>query len=161
MSVPPPSAKAAIPPRDGVTLTPADGDVPVADNLRRLGVPAPRPAVVLVVDDEVSVLIATRRILTRYGYTVLEAAGGEAALRVASENAALIDVVLTDVRMPGLDGPALVARLSGILRTLRVVYTSGYTDGRLEQELSTPGCVFLPKPFTIEQLTRTLAELLA
>jgi two-component system cell cycle sensor histidine kinase/response regulator CckA len=126
-----------------------------------LGVYAPRPAVILVVDDDASVLIAARRILARYGYTVLEAAGGEEALQVARENAQRIDIVLTDVRMPGLDGPSLVRQLAGVLPAVRVVYMSGYTDGRLDHELPTSGRAFLPKPFTIEELTRALAGVLA
>lgn len=134
--------------------------VPMSDVVKRSGVPAPRPAVILVVDDDASVLIASRRILAKYGYTVLEAPGGEEALQLARENAQRIDVVLTDVRMPGLDGPSLVRKLIDVLPVLRVVYMSGYTDGRLDQELPAPGRAFLAKPFTVEQLTRTLADIL-
>lgn len=141
-------------------MTPTGGVVSASDDVRRSGVTAPRPAVVLVVDDDTSVLIAARRILAKYGYTVLEAPGGEEALQVARENAQRIDVVLTDVRMPGLDGPALVRKLADLIPTLRVVYMSGYTDGRLEQELPAPDRAFLSKPFTVEQLTRTLADIL-
>ncbi len=135
--------------------------IPMSDAVKRSGVPAPRPAVILVVDDDASVLIASRRILAKYGYTVLEAPGGEEALQLARENAQRIDVVLTDVRMPGLDGPSLVRKLAVVLPALRVVYMSGYTDGRLDQELPAPGRAFLAKPFTVEQLTRTLADILA
>ena len=141
-------------------MTPAGGVVFASDEVRRSGVAAPRPAVVLVVDDDTSVLIAARRILAKYGYTVLEAPGGEEALQVARANALRIDVVLTDVRMPGLDGPSLVRKLADVIPTLRVVYMSGYTDGRLEQELPAPDRAFLSKPFTVEQLTRTLADIL-
>ena len=122
---------------------------------------APRPAVVLVVDDDASVLIAVRRILAKYGYTVLEAPGGEEALQIARENAKRIDVVVTDVRMPGLDGPLLVHKLEDVLPAMRVVYMSGYTDNRLDEELSKPCRAHLSKPFTVEQLTRTLADILA
>ena len=132
----------------------------MSDTVKRSGVYAHRPAVILVVDDDTSVLIASRRILAKYGYTVLEAPGGEEALQIARENAQRIDVVLTDVRMPGLDGPSLVRKLADVLPTLRVVYMSGYTDGRLDQELPAPGRAFLSKPFTVEQLTRTLADIL-
>lgn len=138
-----------------------DGVGPMPDAVKRTGVPAPRPAIILVVDDDASVLIASRRILAKYGYTVLEAPGGEEALQLARENAHRIDVVLTDVRMPGLDGPSLVRQLAGVLPVLRVVYMSGYTDGRLDKELPAPGRAFLAKPFTVEQLTRTLADILA
>lgn len=133
----------------------------MAEAVKRSGVVAPRPAVVLVVDDDASVLIASRRILAKYGYTVIEAPGGEEALQLARENADRIDIVLTDVRMPGLDGPSLVRKLGDVLPTLRVVYMSGYTDGRLDQELPAPNRAFLAKPFTVEQLTRTLADILS
>jgi two-component system cell cycle sensor histidine kinase/response regulator CckA len=134
--------------------------IPISGSAKRPGIPAPRPAVVLLVDDDVAVLIATRRILASYGYSVLEAASGEAALQLARENARRIDVVLTDVRMPSLDGPSLVAKLVEVIPTLRVVYMSGYTEGRLEEEFPAPGLAFLSKPFTVEQLTRTLAAVL-
>lgn len=141
-------------------MTSENGAVPISDTDSRPGIPAPRPAVVLVIDDDVSVLMALRRILVRYGYSVLEAAGGEEALQLARENALRIDVVLTDMRMPGLDGPSLVAGLADVLPVLRVVYMSGYTDGLLEDQIPASGLAFLSKPFTVEQLTRTLAAVL-
>lgn len=147
-------------PDDGVNVTSEDDVVPISESVKRLGIPAPRPAVILVVDDDISVLIAARRILTMYGYSVLEAAGGDEALQLARENAHRIDVVLTGVRMPGLDGPSLVARLADVLPALRVVYMSGYTDGPLAVELPASGHAFLSKPLTVEQLTRTLAAVL-
>lgn len=124
------------------------------------GVQAPRPAVILLVDDDIPVLMATRRILAKHGYTVLEAAGGEEALQVARENAQRIDVVLTDVRMPRVDGPSFVRQLSDVLPAVRVVYMSGGDDSLLDRELLPQGTAFLQKPFTIEELTRTLAVLL-
>jgi two-component system cell cycle sensor histidine kinase/response regulator CckA len=127
---------------------------------KRPGIPAPRPAVVLVVDDDASVLFASRRILTKHGYTVLEAPSGEEALQVMRESAKRIDVVLTDVRMPGLDGPAMVHKLVELQPDVSVVFMSGYADGRIDQELPAPRRAFLSKPFTIEQLTRAVAELL-
>jgi CheY-like chemotaxis protein len=158
MSIPLLKANAEHP--SGVNSMPGGGTVTMSDAAKRSGVPAPRPAVVLIVDDDTSVLIASRRILAKYGYTVLEASGGEEALQVARDNAEHIDVVLTDVRMPGLDGPSLVRKLADILDEPRVVYMSGYTDGRLDQELPAPRRAFLAKPFTVEQLTRTLAAIL-
>lgn len=137
----------------------SDGEGPVPEAEQRLGVPAPRPAVVLVVDDDASVLFASRRILSRYGYTVFEAPGGEEALQVAREQAPRIDVVLTDIRMPGMDGPTLANQLVALLPAVRIVFMSGYADGL--QELKAPGRAFLAKPFTVEQLTDTLASVLA
>lgn len=138
-----------------------DGEGPSSDSEQRLGVPAPRPTVVLVVDDDASVLFASRRILARYGCTVLEAPGGEEALQVVREHGPKIDVVLTDMRMPGMDGPTLASRLVTLLPAVRIVYMSGYADGLQEQELKAPGRAFLAKPFTVEQLTDTLRRVLA
>ena len=134
---------------------------PVLETEKRPGVPAPRPTVVLVVDDDASVLFASRRILAKFGYTVLEAPGGEEALQVVREHAPKIDVVLTDMRMPGMDGSALASRLVTMLPKVRIVYMSGYTDGIQEQDLKAPGRAFLAKPFTVDQLTDALARVLA
>ncbi len=138
-----------------------DDDGPVSKAKKRPGVPAPRPTVILVVDDDASVLFASRRILAKFGYTVLEAPGGEEALQVVREHASKIDVVLTDMRMPGMDGSALVSRLVNMLPEVRIIYMSGYTDGLREQELKAPGRAFLAKPFTVGQLTDALARVLA
>ena len=137
-----------------------DGEGPVSEAEQRLGVSAPRPTVVLVVDDDASVLFASRRILARYGYTVLEAPGGEEALQVVRAHAPRIDIVLTDMRMPGMDGPTLASRLVAMLPAVRIVFMSGYTDGLQEPELNAPGRAHLAKPFTIQQLTETLARVL-
>lgn len=155
-----PLAKADKYPSDGAVLTPPGSLVSVPDAARRSGVHASRPAVVLVVDDDTPVLMTTSRILVTYGYTVLQAPGGEEAMQIARENSQRIDVVLTDVRMPGLDGPSLVRKLSDVLPTLRVIYMSGGTAGLLDGELLSSTRAFLSKPFTIEQLTRTVADIL-
>lgn len=139
----------------------SDGEGPVSEVEKRQGAIAPRPVVVLVVDDDASVLFASRRILSKFGYVVLEAPGGEEALHVAREHAPRIDVVLTDMRMPGMDGPTLASRLVTLLPAVRIVYMSGYADGLVEQELKAPGRAFLAKPFTVEQLMDTLTRVLA
>ena len=138
-----------------------DDEGPMSEAEKRSGAAALRPIVVLVVDDDASVLFASRRILAKFGYKVLEAPGGEEALQVVREHAPKIDVVLTDMRMPGMDGPTLASRLVAMLPAVRIVYMSGYTDGLQEQELKVPGRAFLAKPFTVEQLTDTLALVLA
>lgn len=139
----------------------SNGEGPVSETEKRRGAITPRPVVVLVVDDDASVLFASRRILAKFGYTVLEAPGGEEALQVVREHAPRIDVVLTDMRMPGMDGPTLASRLVTLLPAVRIVFMSGYADGLVEQELKVPGRAFLAKPFTVEQLTETLARVLA
>lgn len=146
----------------GMHVVPSEQfSTPSPDSAKRPGVLAPRPAVVLVVDDDASVLFASKRILTKHGYTVLEAPSGEEALQIARESKEKIDVVLTDVRMPGMDGQSLASKLRDLQPGMRIIYMSGYTDGRLEHELPSPGRSFINKPFTIEQLTRAVAEILS
>jgi two-component system cell cycle sensor histidine kinase/response regulator CckA len=116
---------------------------------------------VLLVEDEGAVREATKRMLKKFGFGVVEAKNGEEALRLWKESENAIDVVLTDVVMPMMGGAALVKALRLLSPGLRVVFMSGYTQGALEpasvEEASTR---FLPKPFTADQLVRTLRELL-
>ena len=115
---------------------------------------------VLVVEDVESLRKLTRRLLTRQGYTVLAAANADEALRLFEEDES-IDVVLTDVVMPGASGPELTRRLVEQKPELKVIYMSGYTDdgmfthGGLHHEIA-----FLHKPFTAEALGRKIREVL-
>ncbi|MBX9927594.1 MAG: response regulator [Gemmatimonadaceae bacterium] len=109
-------------------------------------------------DDDVAVLAAVRRILTRYGYDVTAVAS--AADAIAQYDRRPVDLLLTDVRMPEMDGPALVAQLTAKHPDLRVLYMSGYTDGRLEGALTPGQRAFIAKPFTVEQLTIQIAALI-
>ncbi|MGI8609664.1 MAG: response regulator [Candidatus Dormibacteria bacterium] len=116
---------------------------------------------VLVVDDEEQVRALTVRILTRYGYRVLEASGVEIALGVLDEPTANVDLVLSDVAMPGLSGKDLFRAISQSRPGLPVVFMSGYAlgvyapDGLIEE-----GVRMLPKPFTQEALLGFVTEAL-
>jgi len=95
--------------------------------------------------------------LRELGYRVIEAKDGEHALRRAALHEGRIDLLLTDVVMPKLGGWALYERLSVVRPELRVVFMSGYADGRLDQdELMRIGAAFVAKPFTAGALTRTV-----
>jgi two-component system cell cycle sensor histidine kinase/response regulator CckA len=117
------------------------------------------PGVVLLVEDEAPVRAFASRALRLRGYTVLEADSAEAALRILDTTTARIDLFLTDVVMPGMDGPtwvrAALARRPGV----KVVFVSGYSEDDIK-ELSEdiPGSVFLPKPFSLSELTATVAR---
>ncbi len=116
---------------------------------------------VLLVEDEGAVREATKRMLKKFGFGVVEAKNGEEALRLWEESGGGIDVVLTDVVMPMMGGAALVKALRSRHPDLRVVFMSGYTQGALEPASVDEACTrFLPKPFTTDQLVRTLRELL-
>ncbi len=115
----------------------------------------------LVVDDADSLRTLTQRLLQRQGYTVFTAANADDAQALFGANPD-IDVLLTDVVMPGASGPDLTRRLTEARPGLRVIYMSGYTeDAIVHHGVLQPGVSFLHKPFTAESLTRKLVEALA
>jgi signal transduction histidine kinase len=115
---------------------------------------------VLVVEDEDSVRTLGRRMLERRGYTVLIAANADEALQLFERNPS-IDVLLTDVVMPGGSGPELTRRLVERRPALKVIYMSGYTEEAIVHHgVLDPGVAFLHKPFTSETLERKIREVL-
>src|SRR5579883_780252 len=124
--------------------------------------PPPRGTeTVLVVEDDAAVRALTRHILQHAGYAVLEAAGGDEALRVATGHTGRIHLLVTDVVMPGLGGRAAAERLAERHHGLRVLFVSGYTDdavvrhGVLHDRVN-----FLQKPFTPAALAWKVREVL-
>jgi two-component system, cell cycle sensor histidine kinase and response regulator CckA len=115
---------------------------------------------VLVVEDAQGLRELTRRLLQRQGYTVLVASNAEEALRLFEDHAS-IDLLLTDVVMPGASGPELVEQLVERRPALKVIYMSGYTEEAIVQHgVLKPGIAFLYKPFTADTLERKLREVL-
>jgi len=109
---------------------------------------------VLVVEDGDELRSLIRLLLTRQGYTVLAAANAAEARHLFGEHPA-IDVLLTDVVMPGSSGPELTRELTAERPSLKVIYMSGYTEDTIAQHgVLLPGVAFLPKPFTAETLGR-------
>jgi PAS domain S-box-containing protein len=116
---------------------------------------------VLLVEDEAPVRAIARRILEKNGYRVLEADSLEEAVRLSETEAGGIDLLLTDVIMPGSTGPELAERLLASLPDLRVVYMSGYTDGSVvAQGIIDGSSNFIQKPFTGELLARKIRAVL-
>jgi CheY-like chemotaxis protein len=116
--------------------------------------------VVLIVDDAEELRGLARRLLQRQGYTVLVAANAVEALAIFERNAS-IDVLLTDVVMPGSSGPELSAQLLALRPELRVLYMSGYTeDAIVHHGVLQPGVAFIHKPFSSETLGRKVREVL-
>jgi len=113
--------------------------------------------VVLLVEDEPAVREFARRALVRAGYTVLGAASGEEAIRESEAWPGWIDVLLTDVVMSGMHGPAVVERVRERRPAIGVLYTSGYAQDAVGQggELGAYGA-FLPKPFSADALVRAV-----
>jgi PAS domain S-box-containing protein len=117
---------------------------------------------VLLVEDEPAVRGLARDILHQQGYTVLEAADGDEALRVGREHAGPIHLLVTDVVMPQMGGRELADRLHAGRREVKVLYVSGYTDDAiLHKGVSETGTTaFLAKPFTAGALAHKVREVL-
>jgi PAS domain S-box-containing protein len=117
---------------------------------------------VLVVEDEASILEATRRVLASHGYRVLTAASGEDALAVAAREPEPLDVLLTDVMMPNMLGTEVAERLRGRQPGLRVLFMSGYAQGLLSaQGTQQPGMELIEKPFSHPDLLAKVRQVLA
>jgi two-component system, cell cycle sensor histidine kinase and response regulator CckA len=112
---------------------------------------------VLLVEDEAPVRAFASRALRLRGYTVLEAECAEDALRTLEDPTVEVDVFVTDVVMPGMDGPSWVKEALQSRPNVRVVFVSGYAEDVLSEEQSRiPNSVFLPKPFSLNELTVTV-----
>ena len=144
---------------------PVDTRVPEPDPARPAdGGRAPEDprAVILLVDDETAVRAAAARVLARRGYTVLEAGDGLEALGLAERHAGPIDLLLTDVRMPGMDGRELARRLRRARPEARVLLMTGYMDPDGGAPSAEPaGAAMLHKPFTLEALGERVRGVLA
>lgn len=133
-----------------------------ADSRRtRAGSPAAPGAVVLVVEDEPVVRRLASRVLSRSGYTVLEAEDGETALRLADASDRPIDLVLTDVVMPDMNGRHLATAVQSRFPSARVIFMSGYATDELAAGALPRGARFLPKPFATAELADAVRATLA
>ncbi len=112
---------------------------------------------ILVVEDEPALRQVAKRILERQGYTVLTAAQPSEAVELSAAQHAAIDLMITDVVMPGASGPQLAAELQSARGELPVLYTSGYVP---DAGALPAGADFLPKPFTGDQLLAAVAHVL-
>jgi nitrogen-specific signal transduction histidine kinase/CheY-like chemotaxis protein len=137
---------------------------PAAEELRRPAVPEELPRAtetVLLVEDEDMVRRMTREVLEGAGYRVLEASSGFEALRVSAGHNGSLDLLLTDVVMPGMSGRELSERLAPVRPAMKVLYMSGHTDDAIfHHGVTQAGTGFLQKPFTPDALERRVRELL-
>ncbi len=116
--------------------------------------------VILIVDDEPKVCAIIKQMLESRGYRTLEADGGEEAVRVSSAYPGPIDLLLTDIVMPGMSGMELAERVRRERPGIRVLFMSGYTrEGILRyQGISVDQIPFLQKPFTVDTLARRVSD---
>ena len=122
---------------------------------------SPGSETILIVEDEPVVRRLTVRALAERGYHVLEAEDGEAALVIAREHPGDLQLLVTDVVMPGMNGKELADRLTTDRPDLRVLYISGYAEHAVvRQGVLVEGIAFLSKPFDLSELARTVREVL-
>ncbi|HXX94289.1 MAG TPA: response regulator [Planctomycetota bacterium] len=111
------------------------------------------PLTVLVVDDDAAPRDLAATFLRAMGYSVILAADGKSALQAAKAHKGDLHLVLTDVIMPGLNGPQVVEALRKTRPGLRAAYMSGYGDDLLAQQgIDLEGVILVPKPFTSQEL---------
>jgi two-component system cell cycle sensor histidine kinase/response regulator CckA len=116
---------------------------------------------ILVVDDEDKMRKILRLGLTGQGLTVLEAAGGEEALRVCKDYQGPIHLLLVDVVMPGMSGVELAPQIMALRPDIKVILMSGYRDDHILLNAAlNPNTAFFHKPFTLEDLVKKIRELL-
>jgi two-component system cell cycle sensor histidine kinase/response regulator CckA len=106
---------------------------------------------VLLVEDEPMVRGVAERALTRHGYTVITADNGEDALEVVARNEP-IDLLISDVVMPGMDGPTMVREARKSRPDLKILFMSGYAEEQLRKSIDIENVNFLPKPFSVTDL---------
>jgi two-component system cell cycle sensor histidine kinase/response regulator CckA len=116
--------------------------------------------VVLLVEDEDAVRKFGARALRNKGYTVIEASNGEGALEVLEKGEA-IDILITDIVMPGVDGPSLIRQVRDKRPELKVICISGYTEDSFRKRLDLSDNIhFLSKPFSLQQLAGKVKEVI-
>lgn len=119
---------------------------------------------VLLVEDEDMVRAVAERALSRAGFTVTSAADGEeglAAFANSGANSAPFDLVLSDVVMPGMDGPTMVKALRKVAPDMPIIFMSGYAEEQLRKEIDIDNMHFIPKPFSVQQISDKVGNVLA
>ena len=106
---------------------------------------------VLLVEDEPMVRTVAERALTRHGYTVITADSGEDALEILAKNEP-VDLLISDVVMPGMDGPTMVREARQSRPELKILFMSGYAEEQLRKSIDIENVNFLPKPFSVVEL---------
>ncbi|WP_148294320.1 ATP-binding protein, partial [Azospirillum sp. B506] len=134
--------------------------VDTAEPRERRGSDLTGSGTILLVEDEDAVRVFSARALRNKGYQVLEAKNGEAALQQIETNGASIDLLITDVVMPQMDGPTLARHVRQLRPEMRVIFISGYAEDRLGEIDGVEVAHFLPKPFSLKQLASKVKEVI-
>jgi two-component system cell cycle sensor histidine kinase/response regulator CckA len=116
---------------------------------------------ILLVEDEESVRAFSAQALRATGYEVFEADGGEEALEVLEDLEFKIDLMISDVVMPEMDGPTLLKHVRGTMPHLKVIFVSGYAEESVRRDIEDDQSVeFLPKPYSLDQINTKVKEVL-
>uniref|UniRef100_UPI0040564CA4 response regulator n=1 Tax=Candidatus Electrothrix sp. TaxID=2170559 RepID=UPI0040564CA4 len=116
---------------------------------------------ILLVEDEPSILRMTRMMLERKGYTVLSAAAPSEALEKAKNNSSSIDLLMTDVVMPEMNGLDLAEKITALYPDIRLLFMSGYTANVIAHRgILDHGVAFIQKPFSMADMTEKLRDVL-
>lgn len=114
----------------------------------------------LLVEDEDTVRAVAERALAREGYEVVSASDGEEGLEII-QSGEKFDLVVSDVVMPSMDGPAMVREVRKIEPDLPVLFMSGYAEAQLREDIDVDNMFFIPKPFSVQQITAKVADILS
>ncbi len=158
------SAQEAMPERPAAIEIPAiAGVLEAADQVKRAAsADLTGEGTILLVEDEEGLRALNARGLTSRGYTVLEAGNGVEAIDVLEKSDGRVDLVVSDVVMPEMDGPTLARELRSRNPSLKIIFVSGYAEDAFQKHLPEHGqFAFLPKPFTLKQLVAAVKETLA
>ena len=116
---------------------------------------------ILLVEDEDMVRAVAERALTRAGYTVTTARDGEEGLGLVVNEKGVFDLVLSDVVMPAMDGPAMARGIRKVKPDIPILFMSGYAEEQLRNQIDIANMYFIPKPFSVQQIGAKVAEVLS
>ena len=115
----------------------------------------------LLVEDEDMVRAVAERALVRAGYTVTTASDGEEGLGIVANGDTQFDLIVSDVVMPAMDGPAMARAIRNVRAHVPILFMSGYAEEQLRNEIDIENMYFIPKPFSVQQINAKVAEVLS
>jgi CheY-like chemotaxis protein len=135
--------------------------IPGGPDVKKAGLPRGSGELILLVDDEQNIRTVTQKTLERFGYSVLTAGNGVEAVALYAQQHSKVQLVLTDMSMPVMDGPALILALRAINPNVLIIASSGLANyGEIAQAIDGGVQAFIPKPYTAEKLLKLVhAEL--
>jgi two-component system cell cycle sensor histidine kinase/response regulator CckA len=149
-------------PAEVAALAPVEAATAAEETKRAANADLTGRGTILLVEDEDGLRALNARGLASRGYTVLEAGNGVEAIDVLEKADGRVDLVVSDVVMPEMDGPTLLRELRNRNPSLKIIFVSGYAEDAFQKHLPEHGqFAFLPKPFTLKQLVAAVKDTLA